>query len=397
MGGDSGLRVAPAVESALWAAAERIAGRASLDRRALEAAIAARSQRYTSERERLAQPIAAGRRAADLAARSVFFSVCDAPKPRVPIFELAGQRALPGRRPLRILDLGAGCGAMTLGVLDALIAAGAASPSGSAPWAEILAVDRDGDALAVATEAMREAPWRALARFETERADVTQGAWRGERFDLVVAGSLVNELADADAAAVVRRALSALADDGAVIVIEPALRETSRALHRLRDAAITEGAHVFAPCTRRDTPCPALDDARDWCHEDRPVRLPPRARALADATGLREHGAKFSYLVLRSRERALVEVAPGERALRVVSRPRKLKGVSECFVCGAEGRTRLRRLRRERSPENRALDRVRRGDVLVVPDEVEREGAVCANHALARKQPALSPPDDEHG
>jgi SAM-dependent methyltransferase len=385
---DPSLVVSPAIEDALWAAIERVAGRGALARDILEAAITARSRRYTSERERLGEAPERGRHRADLAARAVFFSVCDAAKAQVPIFELASRAALPAGEPLRVLDLGAGCGAMSLGLLDALTRAGAAG-AGRRP-AEILAVDHDPDALAVAREALGAAPWRDLARLDVELADVSAFAWPSTSFHFIVAGALVNELEEGAAAALMTRALQALTPDGALVVIEPALRETSRALHRLRDVAIGGGAHVFAPCTREAAPCPVLDDPRDWCHEDRPIRLTPRARALADATGLREHGAKFSYLVLRRERRALVEVGDGRRALRVVSRPRKLKGLSECFVCGEAGRMRLRRLKRDRSAENRALDRVRRGDVLVVPEEIEASAQVRADDVLERVQPASS-------
>src|SRR5262249_42481490 len=146
-------------------------------------------------------------------------------------------------------------------------------------------------------------------------------------------------------------------------LIEPALRETARALHRLRDALLAdETAHVFAPCTRRG-PCPALDDPRDWCHEDRPFAPPPRLAALAHRTGLRLGGLKFAYLPLRKRPDPLVEAAGA--ALRVVSRPLDQKGSIERIVCSDDGRRRLRVLKRDRSDDNRALGDARRGDVIV--------------------------------
>ena len=184
----------------------------------------------------------------------------------------------------------------------------------------------------------------------------------------MTAGTVLNELDPASALDLVRRALAAVTDDGAVILIEPALRETSRALHRLRDQILEEGAAtVFAPCTRRIAPCPALADPRDWCHEDRPLPLPPRAAELASATGLRDSGMKFSYLVLRRRPDPLVPEAAGRVALRLVSDPRKLKGRRECVGCGEGGWVQLRLLSRHRSPATRSLERARRGDVLVVP------------------------------
>jgi hypothetical protein len=83
-------------------------------------------------------------------------------------------------------------------------------------------------------------------------------------------------------------------------------------------------------------------------------------------TGLRDGGMKFSYLVLRRGDEPLVEVDGGREAHRVMADARKLKGRRECTGCGEDGWTRLRLLSRHRDDENRALERARRGDVLVL-------------------------------
>ncbi len=339
----------------MWAAARAELGDAPLATGALARAIVDRSLRYTSERERLAAPVD---RAGDLAARAAFFTVADAMKIAVPLAELAGRGALPERRPLRVVDLGAGCGAMSLGLVAAL----AGEPGASL---EILAVDHDAAALAIAAAAIRDlaAASGASAAITVHAADAAR-APLGEA-DLVVIGSLLNELPAAEALAAVERALAAIADDGAVIVIEPALRDTSRALHELRDAILGRGTgHVFAPCTRRGAPCTALADPDDWCHEDRPLRLPPRTAELARLTHLRDGGMKFSYLVLRAQPASLVP--EGGEAWRVVGVPRPGKGKLEVIGCGDRGRVPIRLLRRRRSEANRALERAERGDVLVV-------------------------------
>jgi ribosomal protein RSM22 (predicted rRNA methylase) len=174
---------------------------------------------------------------------------------------------------------------------------------------------------------------------------------------------------------VVQRALAALTDDGAVIIIEPALRDTSRALHAIRDAVIASAAgHVFAPCTRRTAPCPALADPDDWCHEDRPLELSPRTAELARRTGLRDSGMKLAYLVLRKQPLDLVEA--GEAAWRVVSAPRPAKGKLEVIGCSAHGRVPLRLLKRNRTSSNRALEHAERGDVVEAsgsPDDARLE------------------------
>jgi ribosomal protein RSM22 (predicted rRNA methylase) len=334
--------VPPAVEDALYTAARNKLGDATLATAALTKAIVDRSERYTSDRDRLSAP---RDRAGDLAARAVFFTIADMMKVAIPLGELARRSALPDRRPLRVVDLGAGCGAMSLGLRTVI------------EDSEIVAIDRDADALAIAAA--------VLPKLTTRVADVTTAAI--PPCDLVVMGTVLNEL-DADAAlAVVTRAIAAIPDDGAVIVIEPALRATSRALHAIRDAVIERGvAHVFAPCTRRSAPCTALADPDDWCHEDRAVSLPPRTAELARLTHLRDSGMKFSYLVLRKQPLDLVD---DPAAWRIVSAARVAKGKLELVGCGERGRYDLRLLKRNRTAENRALERAERGDVVEVTEE----------------------------
>lgn len=358
------MRVAAAVEDALWVAAARRLPAELLRPARLAEAIVERSRRYTSERERLAERLSGAAAAADLAARALFFAVTDAAKIALPLAELAARELVPAARPLRVVDLGAGAGAMTLGLADVL--AHADPPVDLA----VVAIDRDDAALALMRDAAGE-----LARtlggaiaVETRCEDVRRLAAAAESADLVLAGGLLNELDEPDRAPLLERALAALAPGGALVVIEPALRATSRALHRLRDDLLARGAaHVFAPCTRAG-PCPALADERDWCHEDRPLALAPRSAQLAAATGLRDTGIKFSYLVLRRDPTPLVAPAPGRVPLRVVSRPEKAKGRRELTACGPAGWVPLRLLTRHRSDANRAFERARRGDLLLVPD-----------------------------
>lgn len=326
------------LESALYDAAG--AAGLPLATAQLTRAIIDRSERYTSDRARLAV-----KSDGDLAARAVFWTATDAMKVCIPLAELANRDALPSRRPLRVVDLGAGCGAMSLGLLTMI------------REVEIVAIDRDTAALAIAKRAIE----RFTPAITTRTGDVTKAPIPA--CDLVVMGTVLNELAEPEALAVVERALAAVAEDGAVIVIEPALRATSRALHAVRDALITRGAHVFAPCTRRIAPCPALADPDDWCHEDRPLSLPPRTAELARLTHLRDGGMKFAYLTVRKQPRALVD-----DGWRLVSAARVAKGKHEIIGCSDAGRLTLRLLKRNRTPENREFERAVRGEVIATGD-----------------------------
>lgn len=352
--------VSPLIEDALRAAAAARLPPAVLGGATLTAAVIARSRRYTSERERLSAPVDA--LGADLAARALFFSIADAAKLHLPLRELSRGLlpAPPGfltGESLSVLDAGAGCGAMTLGLLTFL------AETGRTPRLAVTLVDRDGAALAIAADAIaRVARALKLEVAVTPRTGDLAAVPLG-RYDLVVAGTVINEIADAGVRlALVSSWLAALAAGGVAIIIEPALRDTTRALHGVRDALVASGrATVLAPCTRRGAPCPALADPDDWCHDHRPLELPSRAQQLAGVTGLRDGDMKLSYLAL-----AAAGTAPATDRFRVVADPRAEKGKHELVLCGEEGWVSVRLLRRHRSVANRGVERARRGDLLAI-------------------------------
>ena len=366
------------LEDAVYEAARDVLGDGPLATSPLTKAIVDRSKRYTSERDRLSRP---SDPKADLAARAAFFTIADAMKIAIPLGELAGRGALPAHRPLRVLDLGAGCGAMSLGLLASLVT----DATGEAAFA-ITAIDRDLDALRIAGGALRRfaEARNVIAGVTTRVADVATTSLPPS--DLVVMGTVLNELSPTERIALVERALAATDESGAVIIVEPALRDTSRALHELRDDILRAGgAHVFAPCTRKGAPCPMLAHADDWCHEDRAVELPPRTAELARLTHLRDSGLKFSYLVLRHSALPLVDNA---HAWRVVSSPFAPKGTLELFGCSEAGRVPLRLLKRNRAEANRAFERARRGDVVVVDAPVGERVEIEQDTPVQLIQPA---------
>jgi SAM-dependent methyltransferase len=341
-------------EERMWLAARAELPHECLEMRSLAAAIVERSHRYTDARESLHAPLGGRERARDLAARALFFSIADAVKVQVPLVELRLRGLLP--RAARVLDIGAGPGAMTIGLLA----------DASVVPAQVTAIDLDEGALRILERVVAAVP-HPRPDLRTVVADV--GKIPDGQFDLALAGSVLNELDSGRRLDLVADVLSRITDEGAFIIVEPALRETARALHELRDAILAAGiGHVFAPCTRSG-PCPALTDRRDWCHEDRPFQPPSRLAGLMTRTGLRGPGLKFAYLTLRRRPDPLVSDDGHRRALRIVSDALDAKGTIERIGCGAEGRHRIRVLKRNRGVENAAVAEARRGDVLLVDEQ----------------------------
>lgn len=255
-----------------------------------------------------------------------------------------------GRR--RMLDLGAGTGA-----------AGEAARSHFDGKLELVSVDQVPLLPSV------------LAMDVTDVPALSRAASRGGPFDLVVAAHVLNELfLDQEPAQrsarlselVGRWCQRLLSDGGNLVLIEPALRETSRMLLAVRDQLLASGLHIVAPCFLT-APCPALLRERDWCHD----AAPPLAatplhglQALPPATAARvaprhEHRVDFSYLVVRASGEPTKDLS----LFRVVSDPLPEKGRLKLFACGLSGRQPLVRLNRHLSPTNSPLDTLARGDV----------------------------------
>ena len=197
-------------------------------------------------------------------------------------------------------------------------------------------------------------------------------------YDLILVGHALNELWAGAPDAVPRRAdwlrgvlVPLLAPGGRLIVIEPALRDTSRALLAVRDQVVAAGLVVLAPCLVQ-TSCPALLRERDWCHQSRPWQPPELVRRLSAAAGTDNDRLDFSYLVLA---RAVDGAPPahGPDRFRIVSAPLPEKGKRVIWGCGPAGRERLVRLDRQRGPANAAFDRLDRGDVATL-SPLERRG-----------------------
>jgi ribosomal protein RSM22 (predicted rRNA methylase) len=165
-------------------------------------------------------------------------------------------------------------------------------------------------------------------------------------------------------------ALAMVKPGGSAVVIEPALRETSRDLLAVRDRIVARGYAVRAPCFYRGN-CPALVKESDWCHADHAWRAPALVEDLARAAGLRRESLKMSYLVLAPKGEAWHE-APAGRIFRIVSEPLEGKGRQRYIGCGPEGRLGLALQQKHRTEANAAFFELRRGDIVRVTEPQPR-------------------------
>jgi len=207
---------------------------------------------------------------------------------------------------LRVLDVGAGVGGPALGLLDllgedALVDYHAVEPSAAA---DVLAAMLDGIGSNVET---------TIHRSTAEAFDPT-----GE-YDLILFANVLNELDDP--VAVVERYLDVLADDGTVVAIEPADRNTAIGLREVERAVADDGpATIYSPTVRlwpHESP-----DSESWSFDVQPdIDVPPFQRRLdADATDPDHEPGEFvnvdvqyAYSILRTDGQTAID-ARGNRS-----------------------------------------------------------------------------------
>jgi len=292
-------------------------------------------------------------------------------------------------RPMAVLDLGCGPGTGALALLDWLWHR---SPE-RAKSVSVLATDASNSSLQDAKK-LWEAycnevgiPNAGLRCVEGNlehplKGDLGKQIVRDGPYDLIIMANCLNELfpaavdPPAERAAIVGQLLPFLSPHGTIMIVEPALRQTARGLHQMRNHLLKQGlCTVYSPCLHEGA-CPALDHPDDWCHEERPWQTPPAIAALDREVGFIKDALKFSYLLLRTDGRTIVTRSP--QTFRVVSELRELKGEKRAWLCNETGRPEVGRLDRKASPRNAALDIWHRGAIVQIERIVrkEKEGKV---------------------
>src|SRR5262245_35278660 len=289
-------------------------------------------------------------------------------------------------RPMAVLDLGCGPGTGTLALLDWLWHRGPEQ----AESLSVLASDVSQTPLRD-TQRLWEAYCREVGIASTGLRCVQgnlehplkgglgkQIVERGP-YDLMIMANCLNEVFSAsidppaERAAMVAQLLPFLAPHGTIMIIEPALRQTARALHQMRNHLLKDGlCTVYSPCLH-ERACPALDHPDDWCHEERPWQIPPVIAALDREAGFIKDALKFTYLLLRTDGRTIAARNP--QIFRVVSELRQLKGDTRAWLCNELGRSEVGRLDRAESVTNAAWDDCQRGTIVHLEGVKQKEGS----------------------
>lgn len=218
-------------------------------------------------------------------------------------------------RPIRILDLGSGPAPASCAIADLAQGRGEQNLR-----FEFFLYDSSGDALSLGKKIL-EGAYAKTSRVETNvcnfekafggaKGDGGRAAFGdGKKFDFIVASHSLNELWKNEKKrgekllAFLQNVCGQLEDDGLLLLMEPALLATSRALIETRDGLIQSGMTVLSPCLCSQAPCPALENANATCHFAFDWEMPNIVADLARFAGLNRADVKMTYFVF-GKERA---------------------------------------------------------------------------------------------
>lgn len=238
----------------------------------------------------------------------------------------------PERRPLRLLDIGAGPGTATFAAAETF-----------ASLAEFTLIDANPSLRSLALALAQDAP--ALAGLHYRAGDASQALADAPAADLVIASYVIGELPGRDQAGIAD-ALWARTHD-LLLVVEPGTPAGHARIVTLRQRLIAAGAHVVAPCPLAPP---------DWCHF---VQRLARTRGHMQVKGveLPFEDEKFSYV-------ALARTAAPRPAARVLAQPLVGKAEVTAKVCRADGAAAIVKVARRDKAAYAAAKRWRWGDAV---------------------------------
>jgi len=317
------------------------------------------------------------------------------PTPKAPQPEQAGDPVF------RILDAGCGPGPLSAAALDWLTASryqahdnqtlgtDTPAPQTLAQKIELTICDLSADTLALAENILTR-PNMPELDLHPIVLNLTEQPLPAGPFDLIMFGHSLNEVAAAggDVGLLLDQARSRLTPGGRLLLLEPALLATARALISQRDRLLAAGLQLLAPCTLQAA-CPAFSQGpNQTCHEEFSWTMPSEVAELAAQAGLDRQTVKFAWFAFATPSGdapgaapvtvpTLLPIAAAQAApdvYRVVSDPMLNKaGRLRYLLCGPGGRFPLSAPHTSQTAKAAGFFRLSRGTYLQVEQPEIRE------------------------
>ena len=263
--------------------------------------------------------------------------------------------------PKRVLDLGSGPGSFAFAALR----------HGAN---EVVAIDRSGEALKLASEVSGRygLPLTIRTHSLLKFPYPVEG-----KFDLIIVGYCLEELfphtqknwnqAQQDW---IKRLLHYLTPDGKILFVESSLPHSNQRMLTLRDQLVERQFPVQAPCVWKGE-CPALQ-AKSQCYAQRNFEKPYLIKEIQRAVQINLSSLKMSYLIVRNPEAGWPSL-PDHPLYRVISPPFDSHAGKRFHLCGTDGKKDLGSHFKEQPIEARPFDYLKRGELISIEDALVKQ------------------------
>ena len=307
-----------------------------------------------------------------LLAYGIYFHPQSWVRTRFPLLEVIEHRGwMPDENEdIHILDIGSGPGSACLSVLQLLHAR---FPERKV---RVTAIDQSPHALDTLRHCHADLNhlWpKSSVRIQSKNLRHRSTLFYGgrDRFDLVVLSFSLNEFTTSSTPEEVVGLIQAscrklLKKHGLLLIIEPALKETSENLRSLADSLVADGAlHNWGPYLHAG-PCPLQQTNKFWSHEVRSWHPPESMQYLNRRMQRRIHELKFSYVAMSPTSGP--SAPKNAEHFRLVSPMSRMKGHFLMSGVAGDGLAHTYELmfRNLDSEQKRTLRKIERGDILQV-------------------------------
>lgn len=259
--------------------------------------------------------------------------------------------------------------------------------SGAAPFAlaalrhgaaEAIAIDRSMAALTIGAEVCGRYGMPLSVRKWTYGSDFhgIEG-----KFDLIIVGHCLEELFPSDVKGWQERQqqfmqtlMKKLTPEGFLVVVDSSFPEANRRILQMRDALVSLGVPVQAPCVWRGE-CPALKVANSPCYAQREFDKPYLIREIQRAASINLNSLKMSYIIFRHPEAGWPDIGD-KKMYRVISPPVEAFQGKRFYLCGTDGKKQLSSRLEKYPVESRAFEYLRRGELISFTDALEKDQAI---------------------
>lgn len=163
--------------------------------------------------------------------------------------------------------------------------------------------------------------------------------------------------------------LGKLTTNGYLLIVDSSYPEANKRILQLRDHLVAKGFPVQAPCVWKGE-CPSLKTANSPCFAQRELDKTYFIKEVQRAAEINSSSLKMTYVIFRNPAAGWPKL-PQRDLYRVISPPVESYQGKRFYLCGTDGKKTLGSRLEQQTPESKAFDYLKRGELISLEGALE--------------------------